>query len=285
MSSRGTRRRLGRRALAAGPAPSGRTSPFATCTRQSPDNTETSAGQGRRHRLARHRRFFRVTAGIVLVPCWHGDPLLPSGSVIKVAAAFASELRNPEARLVADHPFALTLPSFLLQPPPSSSARSCLDGAHGDDTAQDIETYLELSSRGPNEEAWPVRSISHLLPHPVMLRAGHVLRSAKLNFKKVTLTLQQIMQGDLLDGRPGCSRRRRQGPCCDHLRLGHADPPSAGLALLYAHGEMYGSVTVTQGCPYVSNAITHPRYFFSRAGFPKVAQICPKSGFVGNLCA
>jgi len=231
MSSRGTRRRLGRRALAAGPAPSGRTGPFATCTRQSPDNTETSAGQGRRHRLARHRRFFYVAAGIVLVPCWHGDPLLPSGSVTKAAAAFASELRNPEARLVADHLFALTLPSFLLQPPPSSSARSCLDDAHGDDTAQGIETYLELSSRGPNEEARPAKrattkanvlfdttpissrfpSGGHERHHPVMLHAGHVLQSAKPNFRKVTLTLQQIMQGDLLDGRPDCSRRRLQG--------------------------------------------------------------------------
>jgi hypothetical protein len=39
--------------------------------------------------------------------------------------------------------------------------------------------------------------------------------------------------------------------------------------VLYAHGEMYGPVTVTQGSPYMSNAVTHPRYMFWRANFSK----------------
>jgi hypothetical protein len=54
---------------------------------------------------------------------------------------------------------------------------------------------------------------------------------------------------------------------------------------LYAHGEMNGSVTVTQGVPYISNAVTHPRYMFSRADCLSLAQISPKFVFLGGLCA
>jgi hypothetical protein len=57
------------------------------------------------------------------------------------------------------------------------------------------------------------------------------------------------------------------------------------VCLLYAHGDMYGSVTVTQGSPYISNAVTHPRCMCWRANFSEVAQISPKSGFPGDLCA
>jgi hypothetical protein len=48
---------------------------------------------------------------------------------------------------------------------------------------------------------------------------------------------------------------------------------------------MYGQVTVTQGFPYIGNAVMHPRYMFWRAKFSKVAQISPESGFSGDLCA
>jgi hypothetical protein len=55
--------------------------------------------------------------------------------------------------------------------------------------------------------------------------------------------------------------------------------------VLYAHGEMYGLVTVTQGSRYMSNAVTHPRCIFWTANFTKAAQIGPKYGFPGDLCA
>jgi hypothetical protein len=55
--------------------------------------------------------------------------------------------------------------------------------------------------------------------------------------------------------------------------------------LLYAHNEMYGQVTVTQGSPYISNAVTHLRYMFWRANFLKAVQISPDFGFLGGLCA
>jgi len=55
--------------------------------------------------------------------------------------------------------------------------------------------------------------------------------------------------------------------------------------LLYAHGEMYGQVTLTQGSPYISNAVTHPRCMSWRVNFSKVAQISPSYGFPGDLCA
>ena len=47
----------------------------------------------------------------------------------------------------------------------------------------------------------------------------------------------------------------------------------------------YGSVTVTQGSPYISNAVTRPRYMFWRANFLKAVQISPDFGFLGGSCA
>jgi hypothetical protein len=43
--------------------------------------------------------------------------------------------------------------------------------------------------------------------------------------------------------------------------------------VLYAHDGMFGQVTVTQGSSYISNAVTHPKYMFSRANSSKL----PKS--------
>jgi hypothetical protein len=60
-----------------------------------------------------------------------------------------------------------------------------------------------------------------------------------------------------------------------------ANPPY----ILYAHDEMYGQVSVTQGSPYIGNAVTHPKYVFSRANFSKVAQISPNSGFLEGVYA
>jgi hypothetical protein len=59
----------------------------------------------------------------------------------------------------------------------------------------------------------------------------------------------------------------------------------ASRPVLYAHGEMYGLVTVMQGSPYIGNAVTHPRYMFWRANFLKAVQIGPKCSFSGDLCA
>jgi hypothetical protein len=47
--------------------------------------------------------------------------------------------------------------------------------------------------------------------------------------------------------------------------------------VLYAHDEMYGSVTVTQGSPCISYAVTHSRYMCWRANFSEVAQSCAYS--------
>jgi hypothetical protein len=65
----------------------------------------------------------------------------------------------------------------------------------------------------------------------------------------------------------------------------HAGRDEGERFVLYAHGEMYGSVTVTQGFSYIGDAVTHPRYMFSRANFSEVAQISPKSGFLRGVCA
>jgi hypothetical protein len=59
--------------------------------------------------------------------------------------------------------------------------------------------------------------------------------------------------------------------------------PASWKKVLYAHGEMYGLVTVTQGSRYMSNAVTHPRCIFWTANFTKAAQIGPKSGFSGGF--
>jgi hypothetical protein len=58
-----------------------------------------------------------------------------------------------------------------------------------------------------------------------------------------------------------------------------SEPRPETNAILYAHDEIYGQVTVTQGSPYIGNAVTHPKYMLSRANFLKVAQISAKSGF------
>jgi hypothetical protein len=42
----------------------------------------------------------------------------------------------------------------------------------------------------------------------------------------------------------------------------------------YTHEEMYGSVSVTQGFPYISNAVTHPRYMFSSTKYMAFSGIC-----------
>jgi hypothetical protein len=68
----------------------------------------------------------------------------------------------------------------------------------------------------------------------------------------------------------------------ENVVIGASAEVSRLLTLLYAHGEMYGLVTVTQGSPYVSNAVTHPRYMCWRANFSEVAQISPKFGFPGD---
>jgi hypothetical protein len=59
------------------------------------------------------------------------------------------------------------------------------------------------------------------------------------------------------------------------------EPRPETNAILYAHDEMYGQVTVTQGSPYIGNAVKHPRYVFSRANLSRLSQISPKSGFLG----
>jgi hypothetical protein len=70
----------------------------------------------------------------------------------------------------------------------------------------------------------------------------------------------------------------------DSDKMNCSDPDSR-RPLLYAHGEMYGLVTVTQGSPYVSKAVTHLECMPLRANLPKLAQISSKSGFSGDLCA
>jgi hypothetical protein len=62
---------------------------------------------------------------------------------------------------------------------------------------------------------------------------------------------------------------------------GRRNCPTKVLKLLYAHGEMYGSVTVTQGSPYISNAVTHPRYMSWRVDFSKSPRSAQAMAFLG----
>jgi hypothetical protein len=47
-----------------------------------------------------------------------------------------------------------------------------------------------------------------------------------------------------------------------HFPRRDGDDEASRQNVLYAHGEMYGQVTVTQGSPYIGNAVTHPRCMF-----------------------
>jgi hypothetical protein len=57
-------------------------------------------------------------------------------------------------------------------------------------------------------------------------------------------------------------RRRRIELPLTLLDRGGVERPALIACVRYAHSDMYGWVTVTQGSPYISNAVTHSRYMF-----------------------
>jgi hypothetical protein len=76
-------------------------------------------------------------------------------------------------------------------------------------------------------------------------------------------------------------RRRRIELPLTVFDRGGVERPALIASVLYAHGDMYGSVTVTQGSPYISNAVTHPRYMFEQLTSQKSPKSAHNLAFLG----